>query len=163
MAEVTDILLKYTNGEATIEETNDALKGSGLILISDRNVLTEEEIAATTVGATPAEANGYGLLDIGVGGMEKVKVVNGTMVGCDMGESYAIMFIGGKKYFIDGDKLTDTKPADPVGKPKLPIEPDMSRKPDMANLKAEQRTQRGTFIVYYDENGYATKAVRKDI
>ena len=69
MKTVEEVLQKYTLGEAGKDETNDGLKelGSPLRLNPDRNVITPEELAETRVGETPAEANGWGILDHGVG------------------------------------------------------------------------------------------------
>lgn len=67
--DIADILFKYTTGEATLEETNDALKEAeaGFNLEPGRNEITPDEMALTTVGDTPEEANGFGLLDTGTG------------------------------------------------------------------------------------------------
>lgn len=76
---ISEIINKYTAGEATLEETNTALKeaGSELHLDPQKNVLTEEDKRSTTVGYYPEQANGYGLLDTGTGSFDKCKVVNG--------------------------------------------------------------------------------------
>ena len=49
----------------------------------------------TRVGETPDEANGWGILDHGVGCMEKVRVVGGRTVDVDMGQEIAFVYIGG--------------------------------------------------------------------
>lgn len=56
--DIADILFKYTTGEATLEETNDALKEAeaGFNLEPGRNEITPDEMALTTVGDTPEEA-----------------------------------------------------------------------------------------------------------
>ena len=79
--DIADILFKYTTGEATLEETNDALKEAeaGFNLEPGRNEITPDEMALTTVGDTPEEVNGFGLLDTGTGSMEKVHVTNGRL------------------------------------------------------------------------------------
>lgn len=79
--DITDILFKYTTGEATLEETNEALKEAeaGFHLEPGKNEITPEEAAQTVTGETPEEATGYGLLDTGTGSMEKVKIVNGKL------------------------------------------------------------------------------------
>lgn len=106
-----EIILKYTRGEATLEETNAALKEaeSDLHLDPDRNTITPEEQAATTVGATAAEANGYGLMDHGFSTLEKVYIINGHTVAedTDMGNERAFVFIGGRKYQLVGTELQD--------------------------------------------------------
>ena len=52
--DIADILFKYTTGEATLEETNDALKEveAGFSLEPGRNEITPDEMALTTVGDT---------------------------------------------------------------------------------------------------------------
>lgn len=79
--DITDILFKYTTGEATLEETNEALKEAeaGFRLEPGKNEITPEEAAQTVTGETPEEVTGYGLLDTGTGSMEKVKIVNGKL------------------------------------------------------------------------------------
>lgn len=79
--DITDILFKYTTGEATLEETNEALKEAeaGFHLEPGKNEITPEEAAQTVTGETPEEVTGYGLLDTGTGSMEKVKIVNGKL------------------------------------------------------------------------------------
>lgn len=104
-----EILNKYTTGEMTLPEANEALKeaGSDLYLGPDRNKLTEEEMRGTTVGYYPDQANGYGLMDHGVGAFEKVHVVNGKTVDVNMGAETAYVYIAGKKYELKGDTLVE--------------------------------------------------------
>ena len=104
-----EILNKYTTGEMTLPEANEALKeaDSDLYLDPNRNVITPEELAETRVGETPAEANGWGILDHGVGSLEKVHVVNGRTVDVDMGQETAYVYMAGKRYRLRGDVLTE--------------------------------------------------------
>jgi len=97
-----NILKKYTEGNLSVEEANAELKkgGSGLTLIPDKNVITEEEQRATTVGVFADQANGWGLLDQGIPPLQKVKVENGKLIDCDMGEAFALCIIGGKVYEV---------------------------------------------------------------
>ena len=113
--DITDILFKYTTGEATLEETNDALKEAeaGFRLDPGRNEITPDEMALTTVGDTPEEANGFGLLDTGTGSMEKVHVANGKLdeainqVNQDgTTNMLAFVIIGPNRYEVKGDTLT---------------------------------------------------------
>ena len=106
MKNITEILLDYTAGKTPLDKTNEALKEaeSGLHLDPMRNVLTAEELADTAVGETPAEANGWGLMEHGFV-MEKVQVVDGQTVNVDMGCELAYVFIGGKKYRLMGTEL----------------------------------------------------------
>ena len=114
--DIADILFKYTTGEATLEETNDALKEAeaGFNLEPGRNEITPDELALTTVGDTPEEANGFGLLDTGTGSMEKVHVTNGKLdeainqVNHDgTTNMLAFVIIGPNRYEVKGDTLTD--------------------------------------------------------
>lgn len=109
MSKIEEIIGKYTKGEATLPETNEALKEAeaNVHLDPERNVLTAEELAATTVGETPAEANGWGLMDHGFSVMEKVQVVNGRTVDVDMGGELAFVHLGGRKFKLDGTVLKD--------------------------------------------------------
>ena len=109
MKNINETMSKYTAGEITLEQANEELKKAeaGFHLDPNKNVLTEEEKRATTIGCYPDQANGYGLLDTGTGTMDKVRCENGQLVGCDMGESYALCIIGGKVYEVRGDKLVD--------------------------------------------------------
>lgn len=109
MKDLEKTLLDYTKGEKTLEEANKALKemGSNIYLNPDRNKLTEEEKRSTTVGYYPNQANGYGLMDHGVGCLEKVHVVNGKTVDVNMGAETAYVYIAGKKYELKGDTLVE--------------------------------------------------------
>ena len=53
MSKITDIINKYTAGEATLEETNAALAelGAGIHLEPGKHELTAEEIAAASCTA----------------------------------------------------------------------------------------------------------------
>ena len=109
MKTIEEILMDYTKGEKDLPETNEDLKeaGSGLTLNPARNEITEEEKRATTVGYYPDQANGWGLMDHGVGSMEKVRVVDGRTPDVNMGEECAYVYIGGRKYRLRGDALTE--------------------------------------------------------
>ena len=78
MKTLEEVLYDYTRGEKTLEEANKALKelGCGLTLDPTRNLFSARELLETRAGETPDEANGWGILDHGVGSLEKVQVVN---------------------------------------------------------------------------------------
>ena len=109
MINLEEILKDYTRGDKPLDETNQELKelDCGLQLDPNRNVITPEELAETRVGETPDEANGWGLMDHGVGCMEKVHVVDGRTVDVDMGQETAYVYIGGRRYRLQGDVLTE--------------------------------------------------------
>lgn len=93
----TEILNKYTAGEATLEETNAALKeaGANFHLNPGKNEIK------------PGEEANYGLLDTGTGSFDKVEInpETMTMVNCDCGETYALCIYNGKTYKVQGAKL----------------------------------------------------------
>lgn len=151
---------KYTAGEMTLEEVNAALAGSGYHLDPGKNALTEDEILHTSIGTYPNQANGWGLLDTGTGTLDKVEVRNGKLVDTDLGIMPGQVIIAGRTYWVDGAELTDKKPESPEAE-HLPKTPDMSRRQDLAGKTVEQRTASGTFLVTYDELGYAVKSGRK--
>ena len=109
MKTMEEVLLDYTQGEKTLEETNQALKelGSTLRLDPSRNLFSAQELMETRVGETPDEANGWGILDHGVGCMEKVRVVGGRTVDVDMGQETAFVYMAGRRYRLRGDVLTE--------------------------------------------------------
>ena len=109
MKNLEEILHHYTRGDKPLDETNQELKklDCGLQLDPTRNLFSAQELAETCVGETPAEANGWGILDHGVGSLEKVHVVNGRTVDVDMGQEAAYVYIGGHKYRLRGDVLTE--------------------------------------------------------
>ena len=109
---VVDILHRYLHGDATVEETNKALKeaGAGFHFEPGKNTITEEEAKAAVVGNKPEDANGYAYVDMGIGLPEKVHVTNGVIDDKDMtGAGVAFVLIGGKMYKLDGQKLVDVE------------------------------------------------------
>ena len=109
MKELEKTLLDYTKGEKTLEETNEALKemGSNLTLNPTRNLFSAQELMETHVGETPDEANGWGIMDHGVGCLEKVHVVDGRTVDVNMGDEIAFVYMAGKRYRLRGDVLIE--------------------------------------------------------
>ena len=109
MKDLEKTLLDYTKGEKTLEETNEALKemGSNLTLNPSRNLFSAQELMETHVGETPDEANGWGIMDHGVGCLEKVHVVDGRTVDVNMGDEIAFVYMAGKRYRLRGDVLIE--------------------------------------------------------
>ena len=109
MKDLEKTLLDYTKGEKTLEETNEALKkmGSNLTLNPARNLFSAQELMETHVGETPDEANGWGIMDHGVGCLEKVHVVDGRTVDVNMGDEIAFVYMAGKRYRLRGDVLIE--------------------------------------------------------
>ena len=109
MKDLEKTLLDYTKGEKTLEEANEALKemGSNLTLNPARNLFSAQELMETHVGETPDEANGWGIMDHGVGCLEKVHVVDGRTVDVNMGDEIAFVYMAGKRYRLRGDVLIE--------------------------------------------------------
>ena len=109
MKNLDEIINDYTSGKVGLPETNEALKelDCGLQLDPTRNLITAQELLETRVGDTPDEANGWGIMDHGVGCLEKVRVVDGRTVDVDMGEESAFVYIAGRRYRLRGDVLTE--------------------------------------------------------
>lgn len=109
MKDLENVLQDYTRGEKTLEEANRALKelGCGLTLDPTRNLFSAKELLETRTGETPDQANGWGIMDHGVGCLEKVRVVDGRTVDVDMGQEIAFVYLAGRRYRLRGDVLTE--------------------------------------------------------
>lgn len=115
MKNINEVIEKYTAGEIEVEEANAKLRefGSGYHFDPNKNVLTEEDKRATTVGYYPEQANGYGLLDTATGTLDKAKVINGKFVQAintvidGKPNMPAYFFIAGHTYAVHGDTLVE--------------------------------------------------------
>lgn len=107
---ITEIISKYTAGEATLEETNAALAevGAGIHLDPKKHILTAEETAASKA-ETASTASGWGLLDTGTGTLDKVQVTGGQLVDCNCGEMHALCMIAGKTFAVHGAALAEAE------------------------------------------------------
>ena len=160
MENIREIITKYTTGKASLEETNEALAGSGIHLEPGKNVLTEEELRATTIGCYPDQANGFGLLDSGTGTLDKVEVRNGQLANCGMGEQKAMICVAGRWYYVRGRELVEE---DPYAGEDEAVQKDIdwrTRRPEAAGKSLRQRTKKGVFDVWYNEDGQAVKAAK---
>ena len=107
MKTIKEIMEKYTAGEIELEQANKELKEvkGNFHLDPEKNVLTEADKRATTIGYYPDQANGWGLLDTGTGTYDKVQCKDGQLVNCDCGNMYALYIIAGRTYKVDGKTL----------------------------------------------------------
>lgn len=104
MNNIEKILRDYTEGTATLEEANAALKAAhaSFHLNPEKNTITEAERAT------------HGLLDTGTGTMNKVRVVDGHLehavneVQKDGSVNMlAYVYFGGKRYQVRGTDLVE--------------------------------------------------------
>lgn len=93
----TEIILAYTAGEKTLEETNAALSanGAGYHLNPEKNVIH------------PDEVDRFGLLDTGTGSLDKVEIKDGKVLGFESGNMVADVLFNGKTYRVQGDTLVE--------------------------------------------------------
>ena len=103
MVDINKILKQWADGEKTLEETNEALKGTGIYVDPDKQKITEGEGAVYCEDLS--KINGYGLLDTGTGTLDKVKIKNGKLVD-SIGNMTALVLVGDVHYkVVDGDTL----------------------------------------------------------
>ena len=101
MVDINKILKQWADGEKTVEETNEALKGTGLYVDPDKQKIAEGEGAVYCEDLS--KINGYGLLDTGTGTLDKVKIKNGKLVD-SIGNMAALVLVGDVHYkVVDGD------------------------------------------------------------
>ena len=94
---INEIIGKYTAGEATLEDTNKALKAEGATfhLDPDRNTIAEDE------------RDRYGLLDTGTGSLDKVEIEGMKLKNMNVGDMYALCTFNGKTYKVRGTELVE--------------------------------------------------------
>lgn len=94
---ITEIISKYTIGEATLEDTNKALKAEEATfhLDPDRNTIADDE------------RERFGLLDTGTGSLDKVEIEGMKLKNMDVGDMYALCAFNGKTYKVKGTKLVE--------------------------------------------------------
>ena len=103
MVDINKILKQWADGEKTLEETNEALKGTGIYVNPDKQKIAEGEGAVYCEDLS--KINGYGLLDTGTGTLDKVKIKNGKLVD-SIGNMAALVLVGDVHYkVVDGDTL----------------------------------------------------------
>ena len=103
MVDINKILKQWADGEKTVEETNEALKGTGIYVDPDKQKIAEGEGAVYCEDLS--KINGYGLLDTGTGTLDKVKIKNGKLVD-SIGNMAALVLVGDVHYkVVDGDTL----------------------------------------------------------
>ena len=79
------------DAKAALVKANKALKGTGIQLDPEKNVIKPEE--AAVVCEDVSKINGFALLDTGTGTMDKVEIKNGKLV-YSVGDIVAFVVIG---------------------------------------------------------------------
>ena len=85
---------KATNDEerkAALDKANEGLKGTGLYLDPEKNVIKPGE--AAVVCEDVSKINGFAMLDSGTGTMDKVEIINGKLK-YSIGDTVAFVVIG---------------------------------------------------------------------
>lgn len=105
MNKIEKILRDYTEGAATLEETNAKLEkeGSWIKLDPDRSVISD------------AERTTHGLMDTGTGTMDKVRVIDGKRLEYPVNEVRpdgsvnmdAEVYFNGRRYTVRGAELVE--------------------------------------------------------
>ena len=96
----TDILCRYTSGEAGLIETNTALRKLGDDLAGGLHL----DPAKHTI--RPEDVGRLGLLDAG-DGLELVEIRDMTLVDRDCSGQYAICMVGDRTYEVVGNRLEE--------------------------------------------------------
>lgn len=98
MIGATDIICRYTSGEAGLFETNTALRKLGDDLAGGLHLEPSKHMIR------PEDVGRLGLLDAG-DGLELVEICDMTLVDRDCGDQYAICMVGSHTYEVKGNKL----------------------------------------------------------
>ena len=101
MIDITNIILEYKNEtenattaeerKAALDKANEGLKGSGIYLDPEKNVIKPEEVAV--VCEDVSKINGFALLDTGTGTRDKIEIKNGKLA-YSIGDTFAFVVIG---------------------------------------------------------------------
>ena len=121
------------------------------------------ELAAmgSTLFVKPGHKFGNAILDQGVGSVELVTVEDGKCTSAAGTENDILYFCGEVYHFAeDHVTLVPGYPEKAEAPDKLPEGPDKSRHPEWSGQTVRQKTQRGTYDVTYDADGYHVKSVK---
>ena len=117
MANINEIIETYkkeienaTTAEerkVVLDKANEALKGTGIQLDPEKNVIKPEE--AAIVCEDVSKINGFAMLDTGTGSLDKVEIKNGKLV-CSVGDMVALVVIGDALFeVVNGTDLVRKK------------------------------------------------------
>ena len=104
----SEIIRKYTEKAITLEEANQLLEENGSTVRLDlfKNAISGQEFAETKVNDDPVKVTGWGMMNHGVGSMEKMHIQNGKL-DYDTGfhGDTAVLYIKGKMFRVNGDHI----------------------------------------------------------
>lgn len=94
--------------DKALKKANADLQAAGCNFHIDpvRNVITTEEESATTISIDMKDINGYGMLDTGIGVMDKVKIEHSKLVNGGVGDMFALVIIGNLMFDVKDDMIT---------------------------------------------------------
>ena len=105
--------IKGEDGYVEIATTRpETMFGDTAVAVNPEDENTKHLIGKTLIlpivnREIPVIADDYVEIGFGTGALDKVKVEGGKLIGCDMGEAYALCFIGGKSYEVRGTALVE--------------------------------------------------------
>lgn len=100
MANINEIIEAYkkecfeatpAERKAALDKANEALKGTGIYLDPEKNVIKPGE--AAVVCEDVSKINGFAMLDTGTGSLDKVEIINGKLK-YSVGDMVAFVIIG---------------------------------------------------------------------
>lgn len=100
MANINEIIETYkkecfeatpAERKAALDKANEALKGTGIYLDPEKNVIKPGE--AAVVCEDVSKINGFAMLDTGTGSLDKVEIINGKLK-YSVGDMVAFVIIG---------------------------------------------------------------------
>ena len=95
------------DAKAALAKANEALKGTGIQLHPEKNVIKPEE--AAVVCEDVSKINGFAMLDTGTGSLDKVEIKNGKLT-CSVGDMFAFVIIGDALFeVVNGTDLVRKK------------------------------------------------------
>ena len=102
----SEIINTYYKGEHTVGEVNKVLEehGYNLRMVNGLKELTDKEKEITNANMAKGILTGWALVDVQVGGLEKIKVTDGKLA--DNIGFNTICYMGDTKFrVVDGEKL----------------------------------------------------------
>ena len=97
MVNIYGVIKAWEAGEKTLEEANAELKGTGIYLDPEKNVIKKG--TGAVVCEDVSKINGFAMLDTGTGSLDKVEIKDGKLV-CSQGDVFALVLIGDSMFEV---------------------------------------------------------------